>query len=88
MDIRILLEVLYQTKSVQIYRAPWKGKAGMGSRQNGSYYSYLEDAVFSSRQPKSENTCVIAGETDLYEVLQKILLNYNPRSPCSKMQES
>lgn len=91
MDIRILLEVLDTRQNQYKYTGPMEGQVYGVQVQNGSY-SYLEGMLYVQpslthpRPPK--NTCVIAGETDLYEVLQKILLNYNRKeSLLIKMQD-
>ena len=71
MDIRILLEVLDTRQNQYKYTGPMEGQVYGVQVQNGSY-SYLEGMLYVQpslthpRPPK--NTCVIAGETDLYEV--------------------
>ena len=80
MDIRILLEVLDAGKNQYKYAGPAEGQVYGVQVQNGSY-PYMEGMLYvqpSLTHPHPPNNmCVIAGGNELYETLQKILLDYN-----------
>ena len=78
MDIRILLEVLDAGKNQYKYAGPAEGQVYGVQVQNGSY-PYMEGMLYvqpSLTHPHPPNNmCVIAGGNELYETLQKILLD-------------
>lgn len=91
MDIGILLKMLDASQNQYKYSGPRNGQVYGVQIQNGSY-PYLEEILYFqpslSHPHPPKNICVIAGKSELYGTLQRILLNYNRKeSLFIKMQD-